>query len=160
MENEAMAIGTRSASSPTACIRSIQRAINQHDLDALTACFDPEYESGFPVHPDRDFRGHAQMRKNWSQIFGAVPDLHAELLRSVEDGDMVWAEWEWLGTRVDGAQFWIRGVTIQWVQQGRVVWVRLYTEPVQATGMGSDAAVAQSLGRRDTKDAGPKGGQP
>ena len=154
MENEAMATGVHNAFNPTECIRSIQRAINQHDLDALTACFDPDYHSEFPIHLDRAFHGHAQMRKNWSQIFGAVPDIHAVLLRSVADGETVWAEWEWTGTRLDGARFWMCGVTIQGVQQGRVVWVRLYMEPVQNAGAGSDAAVAQSVaGRQPTEDS-------
>lgn len=142
MENEAMATGARNTSTPTECIRGIQRAINQHDLDALTACFAPDYHSEFPVHLDRAFRGHVQMRKNWSQMFGGVPDIHAELLRTVADGDTVWAEWEWTGAQLDGARFWMRGVTIQRVRQGRVVWARLYMEPVQAAGAGSDAAVA------------------
>ncbi len=130
-------------SSPAECVRGIERAISGHDLDALTACFDPDYRSEFPVHLDRAFRGHAQMRKNWAQIFAGVPNIQATLLHTVEDGDTVWAEWEWTGTRRDGARFWQRGVTIQGVQHGRVVWARLYMEPVQEAGAGTDSAVAQ-----------------
>jgi hypothetical protein len=89
------------------------------------------------------------MRTNWSQIFGAVPDIHAELLRLAEDGDTVWAEWEWSGTQTSGARFWQRGVTIQGVRQGRVVWVRLYMEPVQEGGAATDSATALRLAGRD-----------
>ena len=57
-----MLTGMESESSPTAVLERLQREINQHDLDALAACFDPDYHSEFPVHPDRTFCGHEQMR--------------------------------------------------------------------------------------------------
>ena len=63
-----------SGSSTTDVLQRLREAINRHDLDALAACFEPDYHSEFPAHPDRTFRGHEQMRKNWSQIFGAVPE--------------------------------------------------------------------------------------
>jgi ketosteroid isomerase-like protein len=84
-----MVTDVESESSPTAVLERLQWAINQHDLDALAACFDPDYHSEFPVHPDRTFRGHEQMRKNWTQIFGAVPDIEATLLRCTSEGDTV-----------------------------------------------------------------------
>jgi hypothetical protein len=108
---------TESESGHTAVLGHLQRAIDEHDLDALAACFDPGYHSEFPVHPDRTFRGHEQMRKNWSQIFGAVPDIKAALLRCALEGDTAWAEWEWTGTRADGAPFAMSGTTIQGVHR-------------------------------------------
>jgi len=135
-----------SETSPFACIERLQRAINQHDLDAMNTCFDPDYKSEFPAHPDRAFRGHEQMRKNWSQIFAALPDIAAELVRSSVEGDTVWAEWGWGGTGPDGAPMVQRGVTIQGVARDRIVWVRLYMEPVQQ-GAGTDAAVRTSFGK-------------
>ena len=54
-------------------LESIRRATNDHDLDALVACFAPDYQSEFPVHPDRAFHGLEQLRRNWMLIFGAVP---------------------------------------------------------------------------------------
>ena len=68
-------------------IESIRRATNHHDLDALVACFAPDYQSEFPVHPDRAFHGLEQLRRNWGMIFGAVPNIHAELLRYATEGD-------------------------------------------------------------------------
>lgn len=137
---------TGEQTSPTTITERLRRAINQHDLDALAACFEPDYDSAFPAHPDRAFRGHKQMRKNWSQIFAAVPDIEATLLRCASDEDTVWAEWEWKGTRADGAPFAMSGVTIQGVRQDRISWARLYMEPVEE-GAGSDAAIRQSLER-------------
>lgn len=132
---------------PLSVIERLRDAIDAHDLDALAACFAPDYASEFPAHPDRAFRGHDQMRKNWTGIFAAVPDLTATLMRCTVDGDVVWAEWEWTGRRVDGARFAMRGVTVQGVERDRIVWVRLYMEPVEEGGAGSDAAVRQATGR-------------
>ncbi len=136
--------------SPIAVIERMTRAVNRHDLDALAACFAPDYRSEFPAHPDRAFRGHEQMRKNWSQIFGVVPDIEALLLRHASDGDTVWAEWEWRGTRADGTRHVMRGVTIQAVEEDQISWVRLYMEPVEEAGAGTDAAVRQFLAGRAT----------
>jgi ketosteroid isomerase-like protein len=134
---------------PIECMQHVQQAINAHDLDALTACFDADYDSQFPAHPDRAFRGHTQMRNNWSQILSAVPDIQATLIRSAENGDTVWSEWEWQGTRLDGASFLQRGVTIQGVSQGLIIWARLYLELVQQDGAGSDAAVRRTTTGKD-----------
>ncbi|HUS16071.1 MAG TPA: nuclear transport factor 2 family protein, partial [Chloroflexia bacterium] len=51
-----------------ACVHRLQQAINDHDLEAMTACFEPEYPITFPVHPDRLVGGHARMRQTWAQI--------------------------------------------------------------------------------------------
>ena len=146
------ALGTQTASDPIDCVRHIQQAINQHSLEALTECFHPDYQSQFPGHLDRSFSGTDQMRQNWTQIFAGVPDIQAKLLGATADGDTVWAEWEWIGTRRDGARHWQRGVTIQGVQHGQVKWVRLYMEPVQdaEAGAGTNAAVRQSLAGRES----------
>lgn len=141
-----MGTGTQTESSPTALVERLQRAINQHDLDALAACFDHDYQSEFPVHSDRAFRGHDQMRKNWSRIFSTVPDIEAVLLHCISEGDTAWAEGERRGTRADGAPSAMRGVTIQGVNQDRITWARLYMEPVQE-GAGSDSAVRSLAGR-------------
>ncbi len=124
----------------------LQRAINDHDLAAMVACFAPDYQSEFPVHPDRSFTGQARVEQNWAQIFAATPDLHAELLRETIDGETVWSEWEWRGTRPDGVPVTMRGVTIQGVQQDRIAWARLYMEPVQAAADGNSAAIRQIMG--------------
>jgi ketosteroid isomerase-like protein len=131
-------------SAPTACMLRVQAAINRQDLEALVACFAPEYASTFPAHPERAFGGHAQLRRNWTEIFALVPDIHAELLHAVEAGEAVWAEWEWTGTSRDGQPYLARGVTIQGVRDDRIVWTRLYMEPVQAGGHDIAAHVERS----------------
>ena len=114
-----------------AVLERLQQAQNSHDLEAFVACFAPDYQSAQPVHPDRAFQGAEQVRKNWSNIFQDIPDFHAELVRSAVDGETIWAEWYWFGTKRDGAQFAVRGVTIMGIQADQIMWGRLYMEPVQ-----------------------------
>ncbi len=132
--------------SPALRLAALIRAINQHDLAALVACFAPDFVSETPAHPDRSFRGREQVRKNWAQIFAAVPDLHAVLVRCALDGEHLWAEWDWTGTRPDGTAFAMRGVTILGLREDRFISVRFYMEPVQLGGPGPDAAVQQVVG--------------
>jgi ketosteroid isomerase-like protein len=134
-----------STTAPLSVIERMRDAINAHDLDTLAACFAPDYASEFPAHPDRAFRGRDQMRRNWVQIFGGVPDLAATLLRSASDDGTAWAEWDWRGTRADGAPFAMRGVTIVGVERDLITWARMYMEPVETGGAGNDAAVRQRV---------------
>ena len=119
------------------CVLRIQEAINTHDLAALVDCFASDYASEFPAHLERAFQGQGQLRANWTQIFDGVPDIHAALIRSSVSDNVVWSEWEWKGTRRDGAIFWQRGVTIQGVTDGKIAWARLFIEPVESAGEGA-----------------------
>src|SRR5438105_5156116 len=91
-----------------ATIDRLVRATNQHDLEALTACFAEDYKNETPAHPARGFHGRAQVRRNWEQIFAFVPDIHVEVVRSAIKTDTVWTEWEIRGTRRDGKSDWSR----------------------------------------------------
>lgn len=137
-----------SESAPPVLVR-LEEAMNQHDLDAFLSCFDPQYRSEQPAHPDRAFGGVEQVRKNWSTIFSGIPDFRADLLRSCTDGQAVWAEWDWRGTKGDGSQLLLRGVTIFGMEQDRLSWGRLYMEPIEEAGAGIDAAV-QRMARSPT----------
>lgn len=139
-----MASQPQGESNPVAVLERLRRAINQHDLDALAACFEPDFSGEFPAHPGRNVRGHEQQRRNWAGIFATVPDIEAALVRSASDGETAWAEWEWTGTRAGGAPFVMRGVTVQGVRRGRISWSRLYMEPVQENGTSAQAAVPQN----------------
>ena len=134
-------MSTQKQSDSIATIRRLHTAMNQHDLDAFVGCFDPDYKSEQPAHPDRVFTGDAQVRKNWSAIFGNVPDFKAELLGLVADGDTVWAEWYWHGKRTDGTAFNMRGAIIFGTSNGRIASGRLYMEPMEEKGAGIDASV-------------------
>ena len=83
-------------------VERLARTTNAHDMDGLVDCFAADYRNETPVHPDRGFTGRDQVRRNWRQIFAAVPDLQATVLRSAVTDDTVWSEWEMTGTRQDG----------------------------------------------------------
>lgn len=129
----------------------LHEAMNQHDLEAFLACFDPQYRSEQPAHPDRAFGGVEQVRKNWSTVFSGIPDFRADLLRSCTDGEAIWAEWEWQGTKVDGSPVLLRGVTIFGIQNDRLRWGRLYMEPIEAAGAGIDAAMQRMAGSKNAE---------
>src|SRR5687768_10171309 len=95
-----------------ALVERLRQAANDHDLDALVACFSSGYSNETPAHPDRSFIGRDQVRKNWQQILSQVPDLTARVSSMVASDDVAWSEWEMRGTRRDGSQYLMRGVVI------------------------------------------------
>jgi ketosteroid isomerase-like protein len=131
---------------PAAMVRRLSAATNARDLPGLVACFSPGYRNLTPAHPQRGFTGREQVRRNWEQIFAAIPDLSTELLGSAVDGDTVWTEWEHRGTRPDGSRHHMRGVVIFGVADGLADWARFYLEPVQEGGEDAGAAVGNQVG--------------
>ena len=128
-----------------AYLKKLHAAIDSHDLDAIEACFAPDYLNETPVHPARGFVGAAQVRANWSMILEGVPDLRATVVRSAKHGDDVWAEWELAGTRRDGVPQVLRGVTVLGVTDDVAQWARFYLEPVDADATPVDAHIARTL---------------
>ena len=110
--------------------RMIQAA-NRHDLDAMVACFAPDYRSEQPLHPERDFTGQAGVRNNWSFFFTTIPDIQVEILNEVAEGDTVWAELHYHGMQTDGKKLLVRGVILTGIRADQISWARLYIEPVQ-----------------------------
>ena len=128
------------AEGPGALVERLCQATNAHDLETLASCFAVDYRNDTPVHPARGFQGRAQVRKNWEQIFAAVPDIAAQV-HWVADQETAWSEWEMRGTRRDGSAHVMRGVVIFGVKDGEASWARFYLEPVQEGGGGVDDAV-------------------
>jgi ketosteroid isomerase-like protein len=123
----------------------LERATNAHDVNAVVACFAEDYRNETPAHPERSFTGREQVRRNWEQIFTAIPDIRAQVLRSAVNGDEVWSEWEHRGTRRDGSAHVMRGVVIFGVGGGLLVWARFYLEPVLEGRENIDAAVRRQV---------------
>ena len=128
-------------------LEQLHNAMNQHDLEAMLRLFDPDYRSEQPIHPNRGFGGKEQVRKNWSAIFESFPDFEAALLRHTADGGTVWSEWHWTATGLNMA-----GVTLLGVEENRIVWGRLYMEPIEEAGENIDEAVTRMTagGRQET----------
>ena len=134
-------------SAAAALTRRLLEALNAHDLDAIEGCFAPDFVNETPAHPARSFAGNDQVRRNWSQILGGVPDLRAQILRQSVDGDVAWTEWEMRGTRRNGTPHLMRGVSIFGAERDQVSWVRFYLEPVEAGGPAIDEAVRAQVAR-------------
>jgi ketosteroid isomerase-like protein len=125
---------------PPALPTRLDAAMNSHDLAAFVACFAPEYESEQPAHPDRRFRGVAQVERNWAAMFAGLPDFQSVIVDSAVEGESLWVEWRWTGTRSDGSRLEMCGVCIFGVRDDRIRWARLYMQDIEV-GSGIDAAV-------------------
>lgn len=133
-----------------ALLFKLKDALNAHDIEAFVACFDDNYYSEQPVHPDRTFQGREQVRRNWASNFDEMPDFSAQLIRHAINKDSIWTEWEWQGTRRDNSKLFMRGVMIIGVHEDKITWGRLYVEPVEMNGKGIEAAVAAVMhGKRN-----------
>lgn len=127
-----------------AWIARLEAATNAHDIDGLVDCFAEDYHNIPPAHPQREFTGREQVRKNWTTFFTEVPDIAGRVLARAADGDTVWSEWEMSGTRRDGTPHLMRGVIIFGIENDRARWARFYIEPVEA-GSGDADALVQRL---------------
>lgn len=106
-------------------------AINQHDLDAMTECFAPDFMNAWPVHPVRSFTGRDHLRSNWEAMFAARPDIRATIGAQAMAGTEAWGEWEFEGTELDGSRFHQRGVIIVVIDGDVIAEARFYLEPVE-----------------------------
>jgi ketosteroid isomerase-like protein len=122
-------------------VERLVAATNAHDLDALVDCFTDDFVNETPAHPPRGFRGREQVRRNWSAIFAAVPDLTARVVASAVDGTTAWTEWEMRGTRRDGAPHLMAGVIVFERDADRFKAARFFLEPVESASGDVDAAV-------------------
>ncbi|MCE0535482.1 nuclear transport factor 2 family protein [Kineosporia rhizophila] len=113
-------------------VQRLISALNSHDLDAVTACFAPDFHAEWPAHPSRDIQGPEQVRRNWEMIFKMSPDITIEMTNSVEVGEETWGEWHY--TKAAGQE--LRGVIVVTVRDGLIRRSRFYMEPVD----GPDAA--------------------
>ena len=137
----------------------LERATNAHDVNEVVACFAADYRNETPAHPERGFTGREQVRGNWEQIFAAIPNITAKVLRSAVNGDEVWSEWEHRGTRRDGSPHLMRGVIIFGLGNELLTWARFYLEPVQEGGGNVDAAVRRQVGAAGPPPPAPPTGQ-
>jgi uncharacterized protein (TIGR02246 family) len=130
-------------------IERVTAAQNAHDLEAMLDCFHEDYRSEQPIFPARNFQGRDQVRANWSALFEAIPDFRAETVRSAVDGDTVFTEVRWTGTKADGTPFDERGVLVMGVRDDRVAWARLYADEVQRESADIDTVVRRMAGTDD-----------
>lgn len=136
---------SESSTDPTAVVQRLRLATNAHHIDAIVGCFALNYRNETPAHPARNFVGNEQVRRNWTQILAAIPDVSTEIVASSASGNIVWTEWEHRGTRQDGSAHLLRGVIIFEIADGLIASARFFLEPVEETGGGVDAAVRRQV---------------
>ena len=141
-------------SQPPPVLGRLVAAINAHELEAMVSCFAEDYTNETPVHPLRGFRGREQVRTNWSQIFAAVPNIQARVVRSTVDGDMLWTEWDMAGDRADGERFLLRGVAIFGLLGDTIASARFYLEPVEETSGDVNGHTRRVTGTTDQDKEG------
>ena len=132
---------------PRALMDRLTAAQNAHDLDGMLACFAEDYRSEQPLFPARNFDGIDQVRANWSALLEGIPDFRAEIVRSAVEGDTLFVEIHWTGTKADGTPFDERGVLIMGIENDRIAWGRLYADEVEREGADIDAVVRRMAGR-------------
>ena len=125
----------------------------------MLACFHEDYRSEQPQFPARTFQGIGQVRANWSALLDAMPDFHAEIVRSAVDGDTVFVEIRWTGTKADGTPLEERGVIVMGVRDDRIAWGRLYVDEVEREGAGHRRRRASHGGHRLAVDDGLQGAE-
>lgn len=131
-------------------------ALNAHDVDTAAGLIHENYRSEQPAHPGEAFVGRAQMHANWQAMLAGIPDFRAVLIRSVDDGDTTWCEWSWSGTRRDGQDFQVRGVTLFDIKDGQITAGRLYMEDVERTAVSIEDGVERFSGIRPESRPGPQ----
>ncbi|ASN53112.1 nuclear transport factor 2 family protein [Sinomonas sp. R1AF57] len=132
---------------PAGPVRRVFEAISRHDLDGMVSCFAEDYLNETPIHPDRGFTGRDQVRKNWSSILAAIPDVQPFVVRATTASDgMVWVEWGQRGTRRDGVPVDLVGVSVFTLENDLISAVRFYLEPVEHASGDVDAAVRDATG--------------
>ena len=134
---------------PRALMDRLTAAQNAHDLDGMLSCFHEDYRSEQPLFPARAFQGIDQVRANWSALMNAIPGFHAEILQSASEGDVIFVEVRWTGTKADGTPLEERGVIVMGISDDRIRWGRLYVDEVEREGAGIDAAVRRMAGTDD-----------
>jgi hypothetical protein len=126
-------------------IAQLRRAWNARDLDGVLACFQPDYESIHPLHPERNAWGLDGPRWSWGALMEAMSDFRADLLRWSVSGATAWTEWRWTGSPEAGGAFTAGGVIVFGLVDDLIAWARIYTETVQVIGPDWEAALQEAL---------------
>ncbi|HEX2272895.1 MAG TPA: nuclear transport factor 2 family protein [Acidimicrobiales bacterium] len=145
------------AADPMQVVSRFLDAANHHDADALRACVHHDFESIQPIHPGRNFRGSGQLISNWKAIFEAEPGFRLTVLRSAVADNTVWVEVHGAGDSAEAA-----GIFIVGVEDGRIRWIRVYSDLVESASVMAPArqvAPAPELAAASSEGPAPDVGE-
>ncbi len=105
--------------SPEAIVQKQVEAYNRHDLDAFLATYSPDIKL-YDFPGKETLSGLEAMRKSYGKLFAANPDLKANILTRIVQGDTVIDQEE---VTAKGRRL-ILGVAIYRVKEGKIasVW--------------------------------------
>ncbi len=130
----------KSQSDPVSVVSRFVDAANRHDAEGIAKCLHPEFESIQPIYPARNFRGAAQVRRNWQAIFESEPGFRLSLVRAANADNTVWVELHGAGADVE-----VAGVFIMGVEGDLVRWARVYSSVVEQIGPRAAAPDPETL---------------
>ncbi|MBD3887521.1 nuclear transport factor 2 family protein [Phormidium tenue FACHB-886] len=119
---------TTSIQNTFSVLLKMEAAINAHDIDTFVNGFSPDFVGEQPVHPERNFTGAEQVRKNWTALFAQVPDIQAKLITHTISDELGWSEWHWQGNHTNGTELDMRGVVVVGLRENAIAWARLCME--------------------------------
>jgi steroid delta-isomerase-like uncharacterized protein len=115
------------ATEPVELVRALFEALNQRDLDVLWKYWADDIVNYWPF---ATFRGRAEVRGYFEELFAAVPDCQIHVEKIAGDGDTVFVRWRlkgtatgqaWRGIEGNGTRLEIHGVDCFTVRDGRIV---------------------------------------
>ncbi|GAA4580820.1 hypothetical protein GCM10023194_10240 [Planotetraspora phitsanulokensis] len=111
-------------------------ALNDHDLDAVVKCFDPE---AVYFNVGGTAEGHDQIRAYYGYLLTAYPDMHYKVQNKVTEEDTTVTEWRLTATHrgpllaPDGEtiepthrRILLQGCSVSTVEDGMIVSYRVY----------------------------------
>lgn len=133
---------------PTATLTQLRAGIDAHDLDALVACFAPDYCNETPRAPPGAFADATRCARTGQRSSPRSPTRGPRSSAAVATAAPCGPNGTSPGTRTDGHAFHLRGVTVLVVPDDLIARARFYLEPVDTSGKGVDQAVRDAVGAR------------
>jgi steroid delta-isomerase-like uncharacterized protein len=112
-----------SAKVTTTMLQAFADAWNRHDIDALMSFMtaDAVFESSAGPHAcGTRYRGAAEVRAGFAQVWATYPDAHWGDARHFVTGDRGVSEWTFTGTRDDGTRVEVQGCDVFTFRDGKI----------------------------------------
>lgn len=115
------------AAEPVEAVRALFETLNQRNLDALCEYWADDIVNFWPF---TTYRGAAEVRAYFAELFAAVPDCQIHVEKNAGEGDTVFVRWRlngtatgqpWRGIECSGTRLDIQGVDCFTVRNGKVV---------------------------------------
>lgn len=136
MDNEAGISPDYLPMDPKRLLERFHTALNTRDITNLVHLLQVDFEQFRIGQSQRNTVGIEAARQEWERMFTTFNDFRADLVRQAIEGNVVWSEWRFSGSRGAGQGGDLRqeGVIILGVEEGLIAWTRTYLVDVAAEG--------------------------